>query len=1093
MNGHSRGFSNRCAISLLLVWAAFTLSSCDAIGGIKQPQLRRFTLGSQLLHRRELRRGVGRKGSTFASLTPKKWSEEYKLKIQGRNRGKRSSRFLARAGSSGSTQSEYDMIPDEFDIEDYLDDDERDDPEYKTLPFGEEADQIEDELLGRGLETVYGDEYKVRRYDDFGDRVMEIDRKLEEAGAPIDYPISPSIFADTDDLHNVVFPPPEPGVFKNNTVMLRAHPLEVGWDDPETEILDDVNLTQVLLMDQDSSGYDDIEKNEVMKFRMAIDSLMEMMPRVETNPLAAIIRHPHLAEGYDVPVDMMIDDRFSHVFQSEQIFKKHNITEMNLDDMMYDGIMTLEKLKARRKRREEKRRLQGLEPTEMDFRWRYDGDLSDINYDMINRMNFKQLRAILALHATEERFSGVDTRRNGTWEDLKNRMYNLIDAHSFQARIERQNKRKLALHKVSYTQQRLQYILDMQKDMYPYSGYYHLGEKNLEAMEEWVEMAGGFKIPEVKILEEKLFEERTLVADGGDVEEGEMMMMVPKDLMITSQVARASTIGAVIAKRCPNVTSDNHIIAAYLCQEKLKGEDSFWKKYIDSLPKKMYSLPYRYPPEETGVRVLKGTYAEFYMKARLMQTVKTYEYLSKGLPINTWKKKVPFEMFAWALAITDSRSFHLRVGGGGGAGEGEEEGEGENERGDDTITALVPLIDMSNAEAHEFNAVWSYDDEMEAMVVTANKPIKQGEEILISYGTFTNTHWYVQYGLVFERLKWKALLTFPGSSLEQEAAFAITNSYDDVGVQNVFSHLRRSQQDITKIKATIESKYRRMHDVLAKDLRVDIIKKRQECYMEIRDLEEILGELEEMTLISGGGYEQAATISEYRKSLDPASVPASSCTGEITVLKALKKAVARQLKIQGSTLQEDAVKVAEKHILEYMNALADTCIPMLEMSRSALRRYKKQMVKARRRGEQIPFLSYIEKVVLPLIRQRREFQVLRRKGLLPGIEDDDYQLIDEMHPNPPDERYLPRPWKQVETQAGTPVYWNTETGKESWEHPVLGGERQSGGKTLALTLKARYARLASTWRPIQLEGDGGDEQRFLRDGRTTCTTRLLWM
>lgn len=44
---------------------------------------------------------------------------------------------------------------------------------------------------------------------------------------------------------------------------MMAHPLEVGWDDPETELLDQVNLTEVYEMDKDTSGYDEIERREV--------------------------------------------------------------------------------------------------------------------------------------------------------------------------------------------------------------------------------------------------------------------------------------------------------------------------------------------------------------------------------------------------------------------------------------------------------------------------------------------------------------------------------------------------------------------------------------------------------------------------------------------------------------------------------------------------------------------------------------------------------------------------------------------------------------------------------------------------------------
>jgi len=967
----------------------------------------------------------------------------------------------------------------ELTLDDVYDADEQADPALYDQEYGQEEDQQEDILSGRGFDRILGEEHKLTPVEGLADKLIEIDDKLEEAGAPISYPLYPSFLYDQDNFLNIEKLPPEPGVFKNNTVMLTAHPLEVGWGDPETELLDDVNLEEIFAMDDDTSEYDDVERQQVLLFRESMKKLMDAMPRVETNPLSALIRHPHLSEGFDVPVELQVDDRFAHTYQFDQIRQKYNLTKFDLDKMMYQGIQTREKMQARRKRLEEKRKEEGLSPVSVNFRWRYDGDLDSLSPELVDKLNFKQLRAILSVHTDDQRFEEFDTKRNGTWIDLKEKIKTLLEAHHFMKRKDRQMSRRAALTKVHYTLERLRYLLKEQEKMYPFGEAYNFGKMELGIMKEWVEDNGGF-IDKVEIDEEVLHEERTLLASE-DIEPGEMLVMVRNDLMITSRLARASSIGEIISKRCPNITNDHYVMAAYICQEKEKDADSFWAKYLKVLPRKLLGVPYRYTPED-GSEALEGTYAGSLVGKKIIDAANTFEALSKGLPPHLWKKKVALEDFLWALACIDTRAYKLNLG------------------NNITVSALIPVVDMINADPGEPTASWRYDSDLEAVVIEALTPVKKGEEILINYGCFSNTHWFVNYGLLFPDLVWKTTISYDEDT-PQIAAFAVSNSYKDPGVQNMFSYLR-SRHDIGKVKKTIYEDYEALEktkDVFA----YEVDTKRSKLHRSIRENEFKLGEVEELDMILNGKeqFPEAYTLISHRQSLDPAPLAAGTCTSEIDVLKELKVGVERQVKKHESQLHDDmqhlmdldndvergavdacgkrkhmmTVKVAEKLILQYFTDLADKCIPLLEMKRDAWREYYRDVEKQSRKGKNVKHHEYIRAVVIPLVRQRCLIQKLRRNGKLPSY-DSEY-LFEKEAEIPTPEGSLPFPWKEVVTVDNETLYYNPETTKSQWYHPSHKPPPRAQD-ALDHNIMSRYARLASTWKPIQLEGPGGMNELF---------------
>lgn len=80
--------------------------------------------------------------------------------------------------------------------------------------------------------------------------------------------------------------------------------------------------------------------------------------------------------------------------------------------------------------------------------------------------------------------------------------------------------------------------------------------------------------------------------------QGSLVIAVPRDMMMTVETAAKSPLGVLmgkdqILKNMPNVT-----LAMFLLVEKFKG-DSFWKPYLDLLPKR-YSTVLYFNVEELG-------------------------------------------------------------------------------------------------------------------------------------------------------------------------------------------------------------------------------------------------------------------------------------------------------------------------------------------------------------------------------------------------------------------------------------------------------------------------------------------------------------
>ena len=91
--------------------------------------------------------------------------------------------------------------------------------------------------------------------------------------------------------------------------------------------------------------------------------------------------------------------------------------------------------------------------------------------------------------------------------------------------------------------------------------------------------------------------------------------------------------------------------------------------------------------------------------------------------------------------------------------------------------AMVPILDMYNHHPNP-NVGWEYNSNEKAFVITSLKPIPAGQEIIDSYGTYTDSHLFSKFGFV----------NGDGSGYT-EATIAGFHKLLDVGMKEQFSYL----------------------------------------------------------------------------------------------------------------------------------------------------------------------------------------------------------------------------------------------------------------------------------------------------------------
>ncbi|MFH1496026.1 MAG: SET domain-containing histone-lysine N-methyltransferase [Pseudomonadota bacterium] len=205
------------------------------------------------------------------------------------------------------------------------------------------------------------------------------------------------------------------------------------------------------------------------------------------------------------------------------------------------------------------------------------------------------------------------------------------------------------------------------------------------------------------------------------IKAGSLIMHIPKHLFITTEDAKESEIGRLIAASNCDI-SDAGYMAAHLAG--MKRQSSFWDPYLNVLPNSFPDHPDFLT--EPDLEYLKGSYVLRIIRRRRNRLAYEYEQLRSCLP----KEKIFMrEEYAWGKCIYFTRTFTVKISG-------------------VKTNALIPLADMLDHSASP-NALWG-SESSRGFFFSAVKNIEINEALTISYWRKCSGYTLAYFGFCLE-------------------------------------------------------------------------------------------------------------------------------------------------------------------------------------------------------------------------------------------------------------------------------------------------------------------------------------------------------
>lgn len=256
--------------------------------------------------------------------------------------------------------------------------------------------------------------------------------------------------------------------------------------------------------------------------------------------------------------------------------------------------------------------------------------------------------------------------------------------------------------------------------------------------------------------------------------EGEVVLHVPRRLIVTTEVAKASRVGKAI-QLSRRWLSPYGYLAAFLLETKRDG--GFWKPYFDVVPSKFPGMPLFY--DQKHLTMLRGTHIWQQLldaKALMFDDYKVVKDFMPGLTLHE---------FSLARMAVTTRVYKLMVD------------------GYETL-GMVPLADMLNHTSPS-PTHWT-GRATHGFTIMALKDLAAEGEILESYGKRSNGRWLMSHGLCME-VNPENLIEFDIPEIRKKHPFfhytrklgwvsrklrhfLVTNDYDSDDVRHMFTYLR---------------------------------------------------------------------------------------------------------------------------------------------------------------------------------------------------------------------------------------------------------------------------------------------------------------
>eukprot|EP01113_Clastostelium_recurvatum_P035847 TRINITY_DN5038_c0_g1_i3.p1 TRINITY_DN5038_c0_g1~~TRINITY_DN5038_c0_g1_i3.p1 ORF type:complete len:450 (+),score=101.11 TRINITY_DN5038_c0_g1_i3:360-1709(+) len=242
----------------------------------------------------------------------------------------------------------------------------------------------------------------------------------------------------------------------------------------------------------------------------------------------------------------------------------------------------------------------------------------------------------------------------------------------------------------------------------------------------WVTHHGGYHSPKIKIEDIPSYGRGVMARD--DIKEGERIISIPFDLTLSHSNTLKSDLKAVVESLQLSPTNQQ---AIHLLYEKYKP-DSFWKPYIDILPRN-FTTSLFFSEEEMGT-LQASPLRNFTIRRKESiadQHRVTFSRLFTWWPEFFSSSQHTLSELEWALSAIWSRAFSFSKTNGG----------------------LVPLADLFNAVQDRSRTKVRVEVSKDKLEYFANADIDKDTQIFTPYGVFkslSNAQLLMDYGFVLE-------------------------------------------------------------------------------------------------------------------------------------------------------------------------------------------------------------------------------------------------------------------------------------------------------------------------------------------------------
>ena len=138
-----------------------------------------------------------------------------------------------------------------------------------------------------------------------------------------------------------------------------------------------------------------------------------------------------------------------------------------------------------------------------------------------------------------------------------------------------------------------------------------------------------------------------------DIEDGTVFAAVPIKCILTRDIAQKSPIGQKLSLK--QLRSRQTFLACYLCIERMKGKESFWFPYIQTLPTDFREIPIYYNDDEMDE--LCGSFTIGKIKDRKESLRSEYDNLIDILE----PAGITYDDFVWGRLVVITRVFGIRI------------------------------------------------------------------------------------------------------------------------------------------------------------------------------------------------------------------------------------------------------------------------------------------------------------------------------------------------------------------------------------------------------------------------------------------------